>query len=90
MPDEVPVEYTVDNGEVVVTAVPVPHETVGKRAGEVDLEGRRRIVAISRFGVPRLPDKELTLQEGDIIHISVVRSDLPSLVEDLKSVGKPE
>jgi trk system potassium uptake protein TrkA len=90
MPDEVPVEYTVDNGEVVVTAIPVPHETVGKRASEVDVEGRRRIVAISRFGVPRLPDKDLTLQEGDIVHISVVRGDLPSLVEDLKSVGKPE
>jgi trk system potassium uptake protein len=90
MPDEVPVEYTVDNGEVVVTAIPVPHETVGKRAAEVDVEGRRRIVAISRFGVPRLPDKDLTLQEGDIVHISVVRGDLPSLVEDLKNMGKPE
>ena len=90
MPDEVPVEYTVDNGEVVVTALPVPHEAIGKRAREADLEGRRKIVAVSRFGVPRIPDKDFALQEGDIIHISVIRSDLPTLPEDLKTVGEPE
>src|SRR5687767_12087616 len=90
MPDEVPVEYTVDNGEVVVTAIPVPHEVIGKRAREADLEGRRRIVAVSRFGVPRIPDKDFAFQEGDIIHVSVVRSDLPGLVEDLNKIGAPE
>ena len=90
MPDEVPVEYTVDNGEVVVTAIPVPKETIGKKAVEADLEGRRRIVAVSRFGVPRIPEKDFAFQEGDILHISVVRGDLPSLGNDLKSVGRPE
>lgn len=90
MPDEVPVEYTVDNGEVVVTAVAIPSEVVGKRAVDVDLEGRRRVVAVSRFGVPRLPDKDLALQEGDILHISVVRGDLPTLGEDIKQAGEPE
>ena len=90
MPDEVPVEYTVDNGEVVVTAVPVPTEAIGKKAKEADLEGRRKVVAVSRFGVPRIPDKDFAFQEGDILHISVVRGDLPGLTEDLKLVGKPE
>ena len=90
MPDEVPVEYTVDNGEVVVTAVPVPHEVIGKRARDADLEGRRRIIAVSRFGVPRIPDKDFAFQEGDIIHVSVIRSDLPTLSDDLKKVGAPE
>ena len=90
MPDEVPVEYTVDNGEVVVTAIPVPHEVVGKKASDADLESRRRVVAVSRFGVPRVPDKDFAFQEGDILHISVVRGDLPNLTEDLKQVGQPE
>src|ERR671915_591625 len=65
MPDEVPVEYTVDNGEVVVTAVAIPHEAVGQKAADADLEGRRKVVAVSRFGVPRVPDQDLTLQDGD-------------------------
>lgn len=89
-PDDVPVEYTVDNGEVVVTAVPVPAQLVGKSALELDLEGRRRVVAVSRFGIPRLPEKGMTLQEGDIIHFSVVRTDLGDLTERIASVGQPQ
>ncbi|HVL64695.1 MAG TPA: TrkA family potassium uptake protein [Actinomycetota bacterium] len=90
LPDEVPVEYTVDNGEVVVTAIQAPDELVGRAAASIDLEGRRRIVAVSRFGVPRIPTKDLAVQEGDILHISVVRGDVPELKEALKSVGRPE
>jgi trk system potassium uptake protein TrkA len=90
LPDEVPVEYTVDNGEVVVTAVPAPAEVVGKTAAELDLDGRRRVVAVSRFGVPRVPDKALAIQDGDILHISTVRGELATLAEELKKVGHPE
>jgi trk/ktr system potassium uptake protein len=90
LPDDVPVEYTVDNGEVVITAMPVPEEAVGKKALQIEVAGRRRVAAVSRFGVPRIPDKEMTLQEGDILHISVARGDAPGLDEELKKVGRPE
>ncbi|HET7481316.1 MAG TPA: TrkA family potassium uptake protein [Actinomycetota bacterium] len=88
-PDEVPVEYTVDNGEVVVTGVPVSPNLIGKSATEVDLDGRRRVVAVSRFGIPRVPDPKMTLQEGDILHVSVVRSDLIELPDAIKKIGEP-
>ena len=90
LPEEVPVEYTVDNGEVVVTAVTAPREVVGQKASAIDLDGRRRVVAVSRFGVPRVPDKDLTVQEGDIIHVSLVRGDLADIGETLKRLGEPE
>ncbi len=90
LPDEIPVEYTVDNGEVVVTALPAPSEVVGKSAKKLDQDGRRTIVAVSRFGVPRIPDRELTIQEGDILHVSVTRGDAPGLADDLRKVGEPE
>lgn len=89
-PDDVPVAYTVDNGEVVVTAVPAPSEIVGKKVLDLDIHGRRRIVALSRFGVPRVPDGSLTVQQDDILYVSAVRSDLPTLSQDLKTVGAPE
>jgi trk system potassium uptake protein TrkA len=89
-PDEVPVEYTVDNGEVVITSVPAPTELVGQTAAAIDIEGRRRVVAVSRFGVPRVPDAKLTVQEGDILHVSLVRGDLADLSEELRKVGQPE
>lgn len=90
LPEDVPVEYTVDNGEVVVTTVSAPPEAVGKYALDVDLDGRRRIVAVSRFGVPRVPDKELTIQDGDILHVSVVRKEAADLKDAIKTIGRPE
>ncbi len=90
LPEDVPVEYTIDNGEVVVTAVPAPREIIGKHAFDLELEGRRRVVAVSRFGVPRLPDKELTIQDGDIVHISIIRSEAAALPQEIKKVGQPE
>ncbi|MDQ4145378.1 MAG: TrkA family potassium uptake protein [Actinomycetota bacterium] len=86
LPEEVPVEYTLDNGEVVITGVPAPSELVGRHAVEVDLDKRRRVVAVSRFGVPRVPDPSLTIQDGDILHISVVRGDAADLDEALKQI----
>lgn len=90
LPEDVPVEYTVDNGEVVVTTVSAPPEAVGKYALDVDLDGHRRIVAVSRFGVPRVPDKELTIQDGDILHVSVVRKEAADLKDAIKTIGRPE
>lgn len=90
LPEDVPVEYTVDNGEVVVTTVSAPPEVVGKYALDVDLDGHRRIVAVSRFGVPRVPDKELTIQDGDILHVSVVRKEAADLKDAIKTIGRPE
>ena len=90
IPDEVPVEYTVDNGEVVVTGVPVPEEIVGKAVLGLDKPGIRRVLAVSRFGVPRLPDENLTLQDGDIIYLSVARGHLAELRDEIAKLGEPE
>lgn len=90
LPDDVPVAYTVDNGEVVVTAIYAPAETVGKKVNILDHEGRWRIVALSRFGVPRVPDKSLTVQDGDILYVSAVRNDAAEIAEHLKKAGEPE
>ena len=90
LPEDVPVEYTLDNGEVVITAVPAPKQLVGRKALDVDLAGRRRLVALSRFGVPRVPDPALTIQEGDTLHISVVRGDAAELDDVLKNLAPAE
>lgn len=90
IPDEVPVEYTVDNGEVVVTALAAPPELIGRKALEVDDAGLRRVVAVSRFGIPRIPDKSFTIQDGDIVYLSAARSHLGDMDEQIKKVGEPE
>lgn len=90
LPGDVAVEYTLDNGEVVLTAVPAPTELVGRNALEIDEPGLRRVVAVSRFGVPRVPDATLTIQEGDMLHISVVRGNAVGLAESLKTLPPKE
>jgi len=90
IPDEVPVEYTVDNGEVVVTALPAPTEIVGKKAVDLDAAGLRRVVAVSRFGVPRVPDKDFTIQDGDIVYLAASRGHLGDMDDEIKKVGQPE
>lgn len=90
LPDEIPVEYTVDNGEVVITALPAPPDVVGRSALALDVPGQRRVVAVSRFGAPRVPDKELTIQDGDILHVSVLRSEAAHLTEELRKPGESD
>ncbi|CAN5751001.1 TrkA family potassium uptake protein [soil metagenome] len=90
LPDDIPVEYTIDNGEVVVAALPAPPETVGKNASDFDLGGQRKLISVSRFGVPRVPDESLAVQDGDILHFSIIRGDVASLAEELKKVGRTE
>jgi trk system potassium uptake protein TrkA len=90
LPEDVSVEHTIDNGEVVLTAIQAPPEVVGQHALKIDVEGQRRVVAVSRFGVPRIPDKDLTVQEGDILHISLVRGHASEVTEELKKLGQPE
>lgn len=89
-PDEAPAEYTIDNGEVVITSLPAPSEVIGKSAVDLDVDGLRKVVAVSRFGVPRVPDKKLTLQDGDILHVSVARGEAATLAEAIRKMGAPE
>jgi trk system potassium uptake protein len=90
LPEDVPVAYTVDNGEVVITAVYAPSEIVGKSVGVIDREARWKVVALSRFGVPRVPEKDLTIQDGDILYVSAVRGDAVNIAEHLSKAGDPE
>jgi trk system potassium uptake protein len=89
VPEDVPVEHTVDNGEVIIAALAAPSEVIGKGGSDLDVAGHRRVVAVSRFGVPRIPDDELTIQDGDILHVAVVRADAALLREQLKKTGGP-
>jgi trk system potassium uptake protein TrkA len=89
-PEDVGVEFTLDNGEVVLIALSAPRETVGRSGTQLDLEGHRRVVAVSRFGVPRIPDKGLTVQEGDVLHIAVARGDAADLANQVKELGDHE
>lgn len=83
VPSTETIEWTIGSGEVVVIGVPVPAQLVGKQASEVVIKGKMVIAALARFGETILPDPKTTLQEGDFLHISVLRSALSEMREVL-------
>lgn len=63
---------------LMLTRVSVPERLAGQT---LDLPGEGRIVALIRDGEEQLPDKEITLQEGDILIIVLKREAQDALEE---------
>ncbi len=76
LPSTESIEWTVGSGEVVVMGVPVPTNLIGKPASEVAVPGRVALIALARFGVTMIPEAKTTLQEGDFLHLSVLRTSM--------------
>lgn len=74
LPGTEAVEWTIGSGEVVVVGVPVPEALVGTPASRLHVPGKMVVAGLARFGETILPDDKTTLQEGDFLHISVLRS----------------
>lgn len=80
-------EWTVGSGEVVIVGVPVTQPMIGRRASDIEITGKLLIAGIARFGTTMIPDTKTVLQEGDFLHLSVLRSELPRVDELVKAVG---
>ena len=76
-------EWTIGSGEVVVVGIPVPAALLGKPLSELESPGKIRISALTRFGQTIIPDGRSIGQEGDFVHLSVLRTALPQLEEQL-------
>jgi trk system potassium uptake protein TrkA len=79
LPSTESVEWTIGSGEVVVVGIPVPPALIGKPAAGLNVPKKMTLAALTRFGETALPEAKTTLQEGDFLHISVLRSALPEL-----------
>lgn len=82
VPSTESIEWTIGSGEVVVVGTPVPPELIGKPASRLNIPGKMTIAGLARFGETHMPDEKTTLQEGDFLHISILRS----AVSDLESL----
>lgn len=83
------VEWTIGSGEVVVIGVPVTPSLLGKPAIELNTPGKMVVSGLARFGEAMIPDDKTILQEGDFLHLSVVRAALGE-VESLLGLSKGE
>lgn len=85
LPASESVEWTVGAGEVVVVGVQSPPGLVGRPMSDLNEPGKVQLVAVTRFGESVLPDENMLIQEGDFIHLSVLRSALGQLDERFRT-----
>lgn len=83
MPTAESVEWTVGSGEVVVVGIPAPPPFIGRPIEDLRDPGKARVVALTRFGSTQIPDVKTIVQEGDFLHLAVLRSALGDLEEHL-------
>lgn len=79
LPSAKSVEWTIGSGEVVVIAIPSPPALIGRPIEDLRQPGKARVVALTRFGTTQIPDLKTIIQEGDFIHIAVLRSALSEM-----------
>jgi trk system potassium uptake protein TrkA len=76
-------EWSDATGRLALVERSLPDSWAGRALSELEHPGRLTIVAVTRAGEPRLDPRELTGQEGDILHIAALDDALRELDEAL-------
>jgi len=88
LPETVTGEWTDATGQLVLVEHILPEAWAGKRLYDLGLEGRANLVAVTRAGVPRLDVTALVGQEGDVLHVAVMKDAMVDLERRIAS-GTP-
>jgi trk system potassium uptake protein TrkA len=92
LPATVTGEWTDSTGQLVLVEHLLPEAWAGKRLSDLGLAGRATLVAVTRAGVPRLDVAAMVGQEGDVLHVAVMKdamTDLESRIESGTAAEKP-
>jgi trk system potassium uptake protein TrkA len=76
-------EWSDATGRLALVERSLPDSWAGRALSELEHPGRLTIVAVTRAGEPRLDPRELTGQEGDVLHIAALDDALRELDEAL-------
>jgi trk system potassium uptake protein TrkA len=69
-------ELTDPSGKVVIAEVPLDDAWIGRRLTDVEEQTHARVAYITRLGEGTLPRPEMVVQQGDLIHLTVMRDEL--------------
>jgi trk system potassium uptake protein TrkA len=89
LPETVTGEWTDATGQLVLVEHLLPEAWAGKRLYDLGLEGRANLVAVTRSGVPRLEVASMVGQEGDVLHVAVMKDAMADLERQI-ATGTPE
>ena len=74
-------DWTDATGHLTLVERTLPDAWAGRSLSDLELPGHLTVVAVTRAGQPRLDARELTGQEGDILHLAVLDDALRELDE---------
>jgi trk system potassium uptake protein TrkA len=79
LPETIVGEWADATGRLVLVERMLPEPWAGKRLGDLGMPGRASVVAVTRAAVPRLDIADLVGQEGDILHLAVLKEAVEEL-----------
>lgn len=85
LPASETVEWTVGEGDVVVVGIQALESLIGSSIGELADPGKFTVVAVTRMGKTQIPDKKTLVQEGDFLHLSVLKTALPEFEDRMRA-----
>ena len=69
-------ELTDPSGKIVVAEVPLAELWIGRRLTDIEEQTGARIAYVTRLGEGTLPRPDMMIQQGDLVHLAVLRDDL--------------
>ena len=81
--------FSAGNGEVEVYELVVPEAWRGRRLGDLIPAGECLAVAFTRAGRSSLPSPDLTVEPGDVVHVSATLAGIEGLRERASAPGGP-
>ncbi|GAA4403783.1 TrkA family potassium uptake protein [Ornithinibacter aureus] len=69
-------EFTDPSGKVVIAEMPISDGWIGRRISEIEGATGGRTAYLTRLGDGLLPGPDTVYQEGDLLHLALLREDL--------------
>jgi trk system potassium uptake protein len=88
LPDVGAADWTDPSARVQVVERTAPVAWVGLRIAGLDEPGRFRLVALTRLGIAQVPNPDLVIQEGDLLHLAVATDVIEEMDQVLASDPK--
>lgn len=79
LPESVTGEWADPSGRLLLIELPLPEAWAGRRLGDIELPGQIQLVGVTRAAQPRLDARDLIGQEGDQLHLAVMKDALGDL-----------
>jgi trk system potassium uptake protein TrkA len=71
IPDQIASDWRDPNAEIALVTLVLPDEWAGWKIEELEADGHRRVVGVTRTGHARIVGPGTVLQEGDQVHLAV-------------------